>query len=209
MPGTKRRILGYASLTLAAAFTALFLIAGFSTHTFSSSNGRRATWLTLRYTNLSITTQRHLNADPFGAPTRSREARWSDTFRFERPECYSADIFRTLQDNWSLNTPILVLETYTHDEGFVVNGPLSQAAHDAITRHLSNIRVHRLHAALWPLPLPPLLLAIPLLYSARKARRRATLHLCLKCAYDLRATPPTSPCPECGTPCLSPLVPSP
>jgi predicted RNA-binding Zn-ribbon protein involved in translation (DUF1610 family) len=32
----------------------------------------------------------------------------------------------------------------------------------------------------------------------RRSRRRAGR--CIKCGYDLRATPAASPCPECGEP---------
>jgi hypothetical protein len=56
-----------------------------------------------------------------------------------------------------------------------------------------------LEAALWPLPTAALALAVPLLISARRARFRARLNLCANCVYDLRATPPDTPCPECGT----------
>lgn len=33
-----------------------------------------------------------------------------------------------------------------------------------------------------------------------RSRRRIRRGLCAVCAYDLRATPPASPCPECGRP---------
>ncbi|MBX3405156.1 MAG: hypothetical protein KF869_00205 [Phycisphaeraceae bacterium] len=45
-------------------------------------------------------------------------------------------------------------------------------------------------AAAWLL----VLLAVPMLVRARRRRRG----LCPACAYDLRATPAGSPCPECG-----------
>lgn len=47
-----------------------------------------------------------------------------------------------------------------------------------------------LYAAAWA----SLLIIIPMLLRANRRRRG----LCPACAYDLRATPPGSPCPECG-----------
>ncbi len=52
-----------------------------------------------------------------------------------------------------------------------------------------------------------LFLAFSALAHARRSCR-IRFGLCPTCAYDLRATPPTSPCPECGTPRL-PASPSP
>ncbi|MGH7130656.1 MAG: hypothetical protein ACREJO_01765 [Phycisphaerales bacterium] len=56
---------------------------------------------------------------------------------------------------------------------------------------------------LWPFALASLLGGGWLVWSGRRARRRAMTGHCLKCGYDLAglATPttPTTPCPECGT----------
>ncbi|MGH7131410.1 MAG: hypothetical protein ACREJO_05645 [Phycisphaerales bacterium] len=57
--------------------------------------------------------------------------------------------------------------------------------------------------AAWPFALAALLGGGWLVWSGRRARRRAMTGMCLKCGYDLAglATPTTStpPCPECGT----------
>lgn len=39
-----------------------------------------------------------------------------------------------------------------------------------------------------------------LLFRTLRARRRRREGLCPNCAYDLHATPPNTPCPECGRP---------
>jgi hypothetical protein len=202
MPGTKRRILGYASLTLAATLTALFLIAGFSTTIWSTSNGRDATRIYLGEARFSLDLEFRPNLDPFHHAHRSRETTWSNTFRFARPTAHTANPGHGLRDTWTLDTPLIVLETYTNDLHMSFPTYVSDATIDPSAR-MFYIRVRRLDAALWPLPLPPLLLGTFLLLSAYRLRLRASLGLCPRCAYDLRATPPTSPCPECGTPRLS------
>ncbi|MGH7133201.1 MAG: hypothetical protein ACREJO_14815 [Phycisphaerales bacterium] len=61
----------------------------------------------------------------------------------------------------------------------------------------------RIFLPLWPFALISLLGGGWLVWSGRRARRRAMTGVCLKCGYDLAglATPtaPTPPCPECGT----------
>ncbi|MGH7134052.1 MAG: hypothetical protein ACREJO_19170 [Phycisphaerales bacterium] len=51
---------------------------------------------------------------------------------------------------------------------------------------------------LWPFALASLLGGGWLLWSGRRARRRAMVGLCLKCGYNLRELAAGSPCPECG-----------
>ncbi|MGH7130807.1 MAG: hypothetical protein ACREJO_02545, partial [Phycisphaerales bacterium] len=53
---------------------------------------------------------------------------------------------------------------------------------------------------LWPFALGSLLSGGLLLWSGRRARRRAMggTGVCLKCGYDLRGLAAGSPCPECG-----------
>ena len=56
----------------------------------------------------------------------------------------------------------------------------------------------RIDVVAWPLPL--LLFgfgAVPLWSGVRQLRRWKRGH-CLKCGYDLSATPASTPCPECG-----------
>jgi hypothetical protein len=60
----------------------------------------------------------------------------------------------------------------------------------------------------WTIPIWPLaaLIVVPRFAVLIRARRRAALGLCIRCGYDLRATPER--CPECGSQVRA-LVPAP
>ncbi|MGH7133345.1 MAG: hypothetical protein ACREJO_15535 [Phycisphaerales bacterium] len=59
-------------------------------------------------------------------------------------------------------------------------------------------RAHQVWITLWALALASFLSGGFLLWSARRARRRAMSGVCLKCGYDLSGLAAGSPCPECG-----------
>jgi hypothetical protein len=52
-------------------------------------------------------------------------------------------------------------------------------------------------AVVWPLPVTLIVTALLLRRSALRAQRHGSGN-CVHCNYDRSATPPTSPCPECG-----------
>ncbi len=86
-------------------------------------------------------------------------------------------------------------------DSFWVGGPGSGIS-------LTNIRGGTLVLPYWLLATisaVPLLLLAPGLRRARRTRRRQRLGLCLRCGYDLRASPER--CPECATPITPDLRP--
>ncbi len=52
----------------------------------------------------------------------------------------------------------------------------------------------------WLISIVLLTTALSLWYPLHRHAFRLRRGLCLRCAYDLRATSPDEPCPECGTP---------
>ena len=57
---------------------------------------------------------------------------------------------------------------------------------------------HSTYICIWPFALVSLLGGGWLVWSGRRARRRAMTGVCLKCGYDLRGLGAGAPCPECG-----------
>ncbi len=55
-----------------------------------------------------------------------------------------------------------------------------------------------MHMCLWPFALASLLGGGWLVWSGRRARKRAMTGVCGKCGYDLAGLAAGSPCPECG-----------
>ena len=72
--------------------------------------------------------------------------------------------------------------------------------------YLTDAESTSIHHVLWPIPLATVFLAIFTLRSGLQAHRRSRAHHCHKCGYDLSATAPASPCPECGESPSSPRV---
>ncbi|MGH7132664.1 MAG: hypothetical protein ACREJO_12030 [Phycisphaerales bacterium] len=63
---------------------------------------------------------------------------------------------------------------------------------------MKNALEHYVTIFLWPFALASLLGGGWLVWSGRRARRRAMTGLCLKCGYDLAGLAAGAPCPECG-----------
>jgi hypothetical protein len=62
------------------------------------------------------------------------------------------------------------------------------------------VTINTSNVILWPPGLIAALGGVILYTCGRRARSRAIVGACRACGYDLTATPPGSPCPECGKP---------
>lgn len=88
------------------------------------------------------------------------------------------------------------------------SGPAPNALIPTPTRdinfHIARFRQIRgtvfLDILLWPPALAALFAGGALLWSARRAQRRAALGLCPNCRYNLTGLDSGTPCPECGRP---------
>ena len=97
------------------------------------------------------------------------------------------------EDNFSAPTRLLVC-----DVTFVRYQQWRTFAASRIRWELKNPLVHDVTILPWPFALASLLGGGWLLWSGRRARRRAMAGVCHKCGYDLAGLAATTSCPECG-----------
>jgi hypothetical protein len=109
---------------------------------------------------------------------------------------------------WRLDAPSgprLTLEpdTVSLHQSYVASYVGSRDGHGYIGRLLAYSRTNdgkrfRLTAVAWPIPVVFLIAGVVPLWSGWRVRRRVRSGGCLRCGYDLSATPAPTPCPECG-----------